>query len=204
MGERIGILGGTFDPIHVGHLVIAEEVRWTLGLDMVYIVPAAQQPLKQGHHVATPEQRWEMVQLACADHSQLIPLDIELRRAPPSYTIDTLRELRRRHEQASFWFIIGSDALVLFPQWRAAQEIVTLTRLAAVSRPRSLPIDPTSLEMSIPGICHCIDTVDVPMLDISSSAIRQRIAEGKPVRYLLPDSVLRFIVQQQMYCTNTH
>jgi nicotinate-nucleotide adenylyltransferase len=208
MKKRIGILGGTFDPVHFGHLAIAEEVRYALGLSEVFIVPNAYQPLKAGNHVAGPQQRWEMVCLACQDNEALIPSDIEIRRPPPSYTIDTLHTFQRIDEQGEqgehreLWFILGSDALLSFPRWRAAHEIIALARLAVVMRPGSPPPDLSTLETSLPGIRERVDLVSGPRLDISSSDLRQRIAVGQPVRYQMPDTVIAYIVQNGLYQEN--
>lgn len=208
MKKRIGILGGTFDPVHFGHLAIAEEVCHTLGLSEVFIVPNTYQPLKAGNHVAGPQQRWEMVCLACQDNEALIPSDIEIRRPPPSYTIDTLHTFQCIDEQGGqgeqdrhreLWFIMGSDALLSFPRWRAAHEIIALARLAVVMRPGSPPPDLDTLETTLPGVSQRVDLVSGPRLDISSSDLRQRIAAGQPVRYQIPDTVIAYIVQNGLY-----
>jgi nicotinate (nicotinamide) nucleotide adenylyltransferase len=129
--QRVGIYGGTFDPIHFGHLAIAEEARWALDLDLVYLVPAAEQPLK-----ATPAQRLTMVQLACAANPRLIPSDIELRRAPPSYTVDTLAAFRDQlGPAAEIFFVLGADAASDLPRWRSAAAILHLAHLIVVGRP---------------------------------------------------------------------
>jgi len=199
--QRIGILGGTFDPIHYGHLVIAEEVRWALGLAQIYVVPAAQQPFKQGQQRANPAQRMEMVQRACAGNSALVPSDVELRRTPPSYTIDTLQEFRNRFgNSATIWFIVGGDALESLPHWHAAAEIISLARLAAVGRPGSTP-DLARLDAALPGLADATDMVTGPQLDISSTALRRRVAAGQPIRYQVPETVLAYIIEQRLYQT---
>lgn len=196
--QRIGILGGTFDPIHYGHLVIAEEARWGLHLDRVYFVPAAEQPFKSGHHCASAQQRLEMVRLACHGNPAFIPSDVELQRQPPSFTVDTLRTFHSMVASAQLWFILGGDALNSLPQWRAAHEIIRLARLAAVGRPGVAP-DLSRLDAALPGLASRTDPLIGPLLDISSTALRQRIAAGQPVRYQMPDAVLEYIVAQQLY-----
>ncbi|MFP4436951.1 MAG: nicotinate-nucleotide adenylyltransferase [Chloroflexaceae bacterium] len=197
--QRIGILGGTFDPVHYGHLAIAEEVRWALGLEQIYVVPAAQQPFKQGQQRANPAQRMEMVQRACAGNPALVPSDVELRRTPPSYTIDTLREFRNRLSAGvTIWFIVGGDALESLPHWYASEEIISLARLAAVGRPGSTP-DLARLDAALPGLADATDMVTGPQLDISSTALRRRVAAGQPIRYQVPDTVLAYIVEQRLY-----
>lgn len=197
--QRVGILGGTFDPIHYGHLAIAEEVRWALDLTRVYIVPAAQQPLKRAGHAASPQQRLDMVRLACAGNAAFIPSDSEFRRTPPSFTVDTLEDFRRMLDAATdLWFILGSDALVALPQWHNVRRIIALAQLAVVERPGTT-LDLAALEAALPGLTKRVRTIVGPHLDISSSVLRQRIAAGQPVRYQLPDVVLDYISDQRLY-----
>ncbi len=197
--QRVGILGGSFDPIHYGHLAIAEESRWCLGLSQVYMIPGAQQPLKHHGHTASPQQRLDMVQLACADNPALIPSEIEIHRPPPSYTVDTLRLFRTLlGNTVELWFILGSDALMSLPDWHAAADILTLARLAVVSRPQS-QVNLDALDAILPGIAAQVRLIDGPELDISSSLLRHRIAAGQPVRYRLPDTVLDYIFTWRLY-----
>lgn len=199
--QHIGVLGGTFDPIHYGHLAIAAEVHAALQLEYVFVVPAAQQPFKSGQHIATPQQRLEMVRQACAGNTALVPSDVDLRRPPPSYTVDTLRELCRMvGERAALWFIMGSDALASFPRWHAASEILQLARLAVVTRPHQ-PLDLEGVAKGLPALRERTCLVEGPLLEISSSDLRERLATGRPVRYQMPDSVLEYIHEQQLYRT---
>jgi len=150
--QRIGVLGGTFDPIHYGHLAIAVEARWVPQLEQVLFVVAAQQLLKLGGHATTAQQRLEMVRLACASEPAFLPSDIELRRAPPCYTVDTLNELRATlptpHE---LFFIIGGDTLADLPRWYAAARLIGLAQLAVVERPGSRE-DPAALAERLPSL----------------------------------------------------
>lgn len=197
--QRIGVYGGTFDPIHYGHLAVAAEACWALDLDHVLFVVAAQQPLKRDGHAATADQRLAMVRLACANNPCFVPCDIELRRPPPSYTVETLRELRSSaDDSASFWFIIGVDALNDIHRWHGAAELIMLVRLAAIERP-GVELDLEALERRLPGITSRVDRIKGPRLDIASSDVRARRAAGRPVRYQIPDSVLAFIDQHDLY-----
>ncbi len=197
--QHIGILGGTFDPIHYGHLAIAEEVHWFLRLAFVYIIPAAQQPLKPGSHMATPQQRLDMVRLACEGNAALVPSAIEVQRSPPSFTIDTLRELHQQHhEAAELWFIIGSDSLASLSRWHAIHDIISLAKLAVLARP-GYATDIATLEEAIPGITSRARSIAGPHLGVASSTLRQRIAAGQPVRYQLPDKVLAYITTHGLY-----
>jgi nicotinate-nucleotide adenylyltransferase len=166
-------------------------------------MPVAQQPLKPEQHRATAEQRMEMVRLACADNPWLVPSDLELRREPPSYTVDTLRALRPIIEQhtdapVDLWFVMGADALQSFPRWHAAADILGLARLAVVERPGAA-LDIATLDRQLPGLGACVTRIDGPYLDISATNLRERIARGQPVRYLVPDTVLAYIQEQRLY-----
>jgi nicotinate-nucleotide adenylyltransferase len=193
----IGILGGTFDPIHHGHLAIAEEVRVALGLEHVLLVPAAQQPFKLGLTVATAAQRLEMVRLACAGNPAFKPSPIELERPGPSYTVTTLEALAAT-QAAELCFIVGADALRDLPRWRRAAELPRLARIAAVQRP-AFTIDLEKLFAELPGLRGRLELLEGPQIELSSSELRARVAAGRPIRYLVPDPVAAYIEQQQIY-----
>ncbi len=195
---RLGIYGGSFDPIHIGHLAIAEEARATLGLASVAFVPAARQPLKRQAQTA-PDHRLAMVRLACADNPAFYADDLELRRPPPSYSVDTLRAFRERHPPpAELWFIIGADAARDLPRWREVEAIVALACLAIVARP-GFELDLPALLEALPGLKGRHALLDGPRLDISSTALRGRIAAGRPVRYQLPEVVRSYILAHGLY-----
>jgi nicotinate (nicotinamide) nucleotide adenylyltransferase len=191
---RVGIMGGTFDPVHIGHLVIAEEARCRLHLDRIVFVPARLSPLKQDDGTLfDDEQRYAMVHAAVCSNPAFVVSRVDLDRPAPSYTIDTLRLLRRElGEQHQYHFVLGADSLSTLAKWRYPDRIVQLARLAVVSRPGFAP-DVQALEAAIPGISAATDILDGLMLDISSTEIRRRIAAGLSVRYLVPDTVLALI-----------
>ncbi len=196
--RRLGIFGGTFDPIHFGHLAIAEEVRWACQLDQILVVPAAAQPLKPGH-VAPAAHRLAMVRLACADNTALVPSDIELERPPPSYTIDTLRACRDGYGPAvELTLIIGADAAADLPRWQQPDQIARLARLAVVHRP-GYSFDLAALLTAVPAFAGRVTVIEGPALAISSTALRRRLATGQPVRYQLPDAVIAYIKQHRLY-----
>ena len=197
----VGLLGGTFDPIHYGHLALAEEARTVLGIERVYLIPSAHQPLKQGKHYASPEQRFEMVQLACQNNPTFIPCDTELHRPPPSYTVDTLRQFRERlGAETRLFFLLGSDALATFDQWHAAGDIIKLAQLVVIARPGTSYDDAIApLLAPFPNIAERLTWVQGPQLAIASTDLRRRIAEGRSVRYLMPDEVIAYINQRQLY-----
>lgn len=194
---RMGILGGTFDPIHYGHLAIAEEARVALGLEQVLLVPAAQQPFKRGLTVATAVQRLEMVRLACAGNPAFRPCAVELERPGPSYTVTTLEELGATHT-AELCFLIGADALRDLPRWHRAAELPRLARIVALQRPYAA-LDLEALFAELPALRGRLELLEGPRIDLSSSELRARVAAGRPIRYLVPDPVAAYIEQHQIY-----
>ena len=188
--KRIGVLGGTFDPIHIGHLIIADEVRHQLALDRVVFVPARVSPLKQDDGTRfVQEQRFEMVRRAIEGNPAFAVSRVDLDREPPSYTVDTLRLLRQKlGDQHSYWFIMGADSLALLSHWRNPKGLLQMARLAVVSRPEH-ELDLGSLEERIPGLGSATDMIPGLQIGISSSEIRDRINQGLPVRYQVPKAV---------------
>jgi nicotinate-nucleotide adenylyltransferase len=211
---KLGILGGTFDPIHVAHLRVAEEVREALGLGRVLFMPAADPPHK--HHHATPEQRLEMVRLAIAGTRAFDVLDLELRRDGPSYTADTLALLGERFSGDELWFIIGTDQFRVLESWSRPEQVLARTNLAVVRRPGEkegplrelLPLelaDQFEPECDAPQDTlrhrsgHRVSAVPITRIDVSSSMLRACLARGDSVRYLVPDSVADFIEERGLY-----
>lgn len=202
--ERVGVYGGSFDPVHYGHLALAEEVRHALGLSRVYFVPAARQPLKAQAQQASGEQRLAMLELACVDQSAFVPLDVELRRPPPSYTIDTLEQLRDQlAPTVELWFLLGADALQDLPRWHRPLDLLAIARLAVVERPGH-QLDLAALEQTLPGVVARCEQIEGPRLDIASSELRQRFVAGRPVRYQLPEAVRKYIDANGLYRSGEH
>jgi nicotinate (nicotinamide) nucleotide adenylyltransferase len=191
---RIGIMGGTFDPVHIGHLMIAEEARCLLHLDQVIFVPARISPLKQDDGTLfDDEQRYRMVCAAVESNAAFAVSRVDLDRPAPSYTIDTLRLLRNAlGSKHQYHFVLGADSLTTLSKWRRPAEIVRLARLAVVSRP-GFALDMSSLERAVPGVTVATDLLDGLMIDISSTDIRRRMQSGLSIRYLVPDAVLAMI-----------
>lgn len=197
--ERIGVYGGTFDPIHFGHLAVAEEARAALELDRVLVVPVARQPLKGHIQGAGPEQRLAMARLACADNPAFSVDASEIERPPPSFTVDTLTVMRERlGPSVELWFILGADAARDLPRWHRATQIVALARLAIVGRP-GITLQLSSLETALPALAGRYRLIEGPHLDISSTELRRRLAAGWPVRYQMPESVRAYIEAQGLY-----
>lgn len=194
---RIGVFGGSFDPIHHGHLSIADEARVALGLDHVLLVPAAHQPLKHGRHCASAEQRLRMTSLAVASNPGLAVSDIELRRTGPSYSVDTLEELQAQHgADCQLWFIMGADALCWLPKWHRVERLLELAQIVAFGRPNS-QLDLAALQAALPGLR--LTFREGPQLSASSTTVRERVATGLPVRYLVPDAVANAIAEYGLY-----
>lgn len=195
---NIGILGGTFDPIHIGHLVVAEEARIKVGLNEILFVPAGQPLLKPDCNITPSDQRVEMVRCAISDNPHFKLCTLEIEHPGPSYTVDTLMMLRQQlGSEASFFFILGRDTLAALPSWKEPQKLVQLCRL--VVAPRLGSQDLQHLETEIPGLLDRVIQLDMPVIGLSSSGIRQRIAQGLPIRYLVPDAVDKYITEQKMY-----
>jgi len=195
---NIGVLGGTFDPIHMGHLVVAEEARIKLGLSEVLFVPAGQPWLKQDHSITPAAHRVEMVRRAISDNPYFKLSTLEVDRPGPSYTVDTLTLLQDQlGSEASFFFILGRDTLAELPLWKEPRKVVQLCRL--VVPPRLGSRDLRHLEEAIPGLLERVIQLDMPVIGISSSEIRQRIARGLSVRYLVPTEIEQYIAEQKIY-----
>lgn len=196
---RLGILGGTFDPIHIGHLIVAEEVRVRLSLQQVVFVPAWVSPLKLTHRAAPPECRLRMVELAIQDNPHFGVSRIELDRRGPSFTVDTLRAIRAAcGADVELFFILGADSLGSLKAWRRPQEILRLARLVAVSRP-TYQVDLHALEQDLPGISATTDLVTTVEIGVSATDIRARIAQGLSVRYIVPAAVETYLEGHRLY-----
>jgi nicotinate-nucleotide adenylyltransferase len=195
---NIGVLGGTFDPIHIGHLVVAEEARLKLGFKEVLFVPAGQPWRKLDRNITPAGHRVEMVRRAIAGNPYFKLCTLEIERPGPSYTVDTLTMLRKQlGSEATLFFIIGRDTLAELPLWKEPKKLVQLCRL--VVAPRLGSKDLKHLETSIPGLLDQVIQLDMPVIGISSSGIRQRIAQGLSIRYLVPAEVEKYITEQKIF-----
>jgi nicotinate-nucleotide adenylyltransferase len=197
---KVGVLGGTFDPPHKGHLAIALDARKSLGLSRVIFIPAGQPWLKAGAPVSPAEDRYEMVRLAIAGHPHLAISRIEVDRPGPSYTVDTLEALKSElGSETELYFIIGWDALTQLPQWREAARIVRLARLVAVPRPGYSRPDLKAIEKQIPGISARVDFLDMAMVEVSATEIRQRVSAGLPISGLVPEAVEKYVTERGLF-----
>ena len=197
---RIGVLGGTFDPIHVGHLVAAEQVAWALALDRVLFVPAGTPPHKAGGAAAGAVDRVRMVELAIAGNPLFELSLVDVNRPGRSYTVDTLRVLRMElGESTELHFIVGMDSLGDLAGWKDPVGLIAQCRLAVVNRPPYPEPNLARMEEQVPGISERVDMVNMPGIALSSSDLRRMVASGAPIRYLVPDAVEQYIIDRGLY-----
>ncbi|MDQ3809813.1 MAG: nicotinate-nucleotide adenylyltransferase [Chloroflexota bacterium] len=194
---RLGLLGGTFDPPHYGHLTAAQEAFWHVRLDRVLFLPARQNPLKPSQQSSPAEARCEMVQRAIADDPRFELSRLDLERPPPSYTVGLLRALAATDRE--LFFIIGADIVAELPRWRAPLELLALAQLIVVQRHGAAEPDLAALERAVPEAARRMILLRVPGVAISSSELRQRVRQGQPIRYLTPRSVERYIHEHRLY-----
>jgi nicotinate-nucleotide adenylyltransferase len=195
---NVGVLGGTFDPIHIGHLVVAEEARVKLRFDEVLFVPAGQPWLKLDRNITPVAHRAEMVRRAIANNPHFRLCTLEIERPGPSYTVDTLTKLQGQlGRDASLFFLLGRDTLAELPLWKEPEKVAQLCRL--VVAPRLGSRDLKRLQTEIPGLLDKIIQLDMPVIGISSSDIRQRLAHGLSIRYLVPAEVEEYIEKHRIY-----
>jgi len=187
---KIGVLGGTFNPVHNGHLLVAEGARRALGLDRVLWIPAKLPPHKPVEGHIAPEDRCRMVELAIAGRPEWALSRIELDRPGPSYTVDTLRQLTREQPGTTWYCLIGSDIVPELPTWRAIEEAMTLATFVAVPRP--------GVPAAAPWPAR-VQRLEVPTVDCSSSTIRQRLGSRQPVDELVPPAVADYIRTHHLY-----
>lgn len=194
---NLGIMGGTFDPIHYGHLVAAEEARVQFNLREVVFVPAGEPPHKKDYKVTPPEHRYLMTSLAIATNPYFQISRFEIEHKGPSYTIDTLKSFKKDYKDAKIYFITGTDAILEILSWHQADNLPNLCSFIAVSRP-GYQMKEVRKNLS-PDYLKSIHRLEIPALAISSSDIRSRVKTGKPVKYLLPRAVESYIYQHKLY-----
>lgn len=190
---RLGLFGGTFDPIHLGHLILAEACREALQLDRVWFIPAGSPPHKLGGRTPVAH-RIEMAQIATAGNAAFEVSEIEAKSPGPHYSYETLEAVRNTHPDDSLFFMIGADSLADLPLWRKPERIAELATIVVVNRP--------GVEASVPDLgpsAQPIQRVTVPPIGIASHDIRKRVAEGRSIRYMVPRGVEAYLVEQKLY-----
>ena len=196
---KIGVLGGTFDPIHIGHLKVAEEVTASLKLSEVIFMPAGQPWLKADNLISPAEHRLEMMRLTLAGKSNFKLSTMEVERPGPTYTVDTMAEIKRQLGSAELFFILGWDNLTQLPQWHEPSRLIKFCRLVAVPRVDFPPPDLASLDAVIPGLSQRVILLDAPHIDVNASEIRQMVREGLSIHNLVPEPVERYIKEHGLY-----
>jgi nicotinate-nucleotide adenylyltransferase len=196
---RVGLLGGTFNPPHIGHLVCAQEAYVAFGLDRVLLLPAGVPPHKAVEAEPGVEHRIAMCEAAVADDDRLAVSRADADRTGPAYTVDLLRALRAAAPEDELWFIVGGDMAYSLPAWREPAEVLALARLAVAEREGVRRADIAERLAALPGAGDRVDFFDMPRLDVSSSLLRRRAATGGPLRYLVPDAVAAYIEREALY-----
>jgi nicotinate-nucleotide adenylyltransferase len=199
---RVGIFGGTFDPVHLGHLIVAEQCREQARLDEVWFVPAPRPPQKLERIITPFDRRVEMLALAVAGHSAFKVDELERDRPGPSYTVDTLEQVHREHAGTGFFLILGADAVVDLPTWREPRRVIELATLVIVARPGWSPMPAEQLRAALrlpDDVPLRQQVVSVPLVEISSSDLRRRVAQGRSIRYLVPRAVQSYIEGHRLY-----
>ena len=201
MGKRLGVMGGTFDPVHYGHLVTAEAALWKFALDEVVFVPTGHPWMKEHKEVSPAEDRYLMTVIATASNPRFSVSRIEVERDGPTYAVDTLQELRRQaEEELDLYFITGADAILEIFQWKDPDEVLSMAHFIAATRPG---YDITRLQEAAPTSHPHISVMDIPALSISSTDVRRRVRDGEPIRYLVPEGVHAYIHKMGLYREST-
>ena len=201
--SRIGIMGGTFDPVHYGHLVTAGEARWQFGLSLVIFIPNRHPPHKDPGDVSDPEHRYLMTFLATVTNPHFTVSRIEIDRPGPSYTIETIRDLGRSRPGDDLYYITGADALeqILRGEWRDTEQLLGLCKFIGASRP-GYQLDPrawSSANDRLRTHLRNVHTMEIPAMAISSTDIRARVCDGRPITYLVPEAVEQYITKHKLY-----
>ena len=197
-GSGIGVLGSAFNPPHLGHLALAQEALWQLGLGEVVLVPTGQAPHKRIAEDPGKEQRLAMTRLAAADDARFSVSSLEVEREGPSYTYETLQLLAKERGDSELVFVMGADAAVGLESWREPERVVELARIA-VARRAGISDSEVAAVMRSLGAADRATMLEMPQFGVSSSAVRERAAAGRPLRYLVPEPVARFIEEKGIY-----
>ncbi|MFC1999015.1 nicotinate-nucleotide adenylyltransferase [Chloroflexota bacterium] len=196
---KIGIMGGTFDPVHIGHLIVAEEARYQLGLDKVVFLPAGRPWFKSDRIVTEGKVRLEMIKSAIKDNRLFEVSDLELEREGPTYSIDSISELREQFGGAELYFLIGLDALAEIHRWKHPDELIGMCQVIGLTRPGYTDFDWSNIKKRIAGASQKIKIIQVSQIGVSSGDIRMMVQNGISVRYLVPDAVVRYIEEKGLY-----
>lgn len=197
--KRVGIFGGTFDPIHMGHLIVAETIMDEFSLEKVVFIPAAVPPHKLDRQVSAARHRYMMTMLATCSNPRFQVSDMEMHRQGPSYSRDTLGQLTEEHgSDTDFYFIVGADSVENLHTWNRIDELLSLCHFIGASRPGCMP-DMERIGKRFGNLADRIHCLETPELEISSTEIRHRVRQGKTIRYIVPDAVEQYIYKEKLY-----
>ena len=200
--KKIGIFGGTFDPIHTGHMIVAETIMDEFGLDQVVFIPAAVPPHKLGRQISPARDRYMMTMLATCSNPRFQVSDMEMHRQGPSYSRDTLAQLIEKHgSDAEFYFVVGADSVVSLHTWNRIDELLGMCHFIGASRPGCMP-DMSKIRERFGSLAEKINCLETPELEISSTEIRKRVRQGKTIRYIVPEAVEQYIYKEKLYMDN--
>ena len=200
MPRLIGLFGGTFDPPHIGHLIMAAETHAQLGLDQLLWVLTPDPPHKQGQPITPLEHRLAMVELAISDNHRFELCTVEIDRPGPHFALETVKILAKQNPAANLVYVMGGDSLRDLPSWHRPTDLLAALHFIGVMRRPGDSIDLPALDKIIPGLAGKVRYVDAPLLDIAAHEIRQRVANGRPFRYFLPPAVYDHILEHNLYC----
>jgi len=201
--KRVGLFGGSFNPVHQGHLIVAEFATVTFELDLVLFAPVAHPPHRDGKDLLAIEHRLAMIQLAIADNDRFQLTLVDVERPGPHYSADAIQIIEEQYPNCQLHFVMGGDSFKDFPQWDRPEVIAEHCRLAVMRRPSSHPVYPHMHDDVMPDLHHRVDMIEAPPIGISATRIREQIRTHKSVRYLLPDSVLAYIADNKLYVDGT-
>lgn len=201
--SKIGVMGGTFDPVHLGHLAIAEEARTQLDMTEVVFVPAGRPYFKALAYISPPEHRVNMLNLALADRPYFKISLMEIKRPGPSYAVDTIAKMKRQlTADDEIFFIMGWDSLLTLPRWEQPERLIKLCKIVAAPRPGYPKPDVSLIEPELPGVTQRTVVMEKPLVDISSTDIRERVKNGQPIDKLVPPAVAKYIREKGLYRRN--
>ena len=197
---KVGILGGTFDPIHIGHLIVAEEARYQLGLGRIIFLPAGKPYFKKDRIVSTKSDRLEMIKLGIKDNPLFEVSEIELAREGPTYSIDSITRLKKElGDNVQLCFLVGMDALADIHKWKHPAELIEICQVVGLTRAGYDAFDWAKIEDKMPGASQKIKIIEVSKIGVSSTDVRMMVGSGISVRYLVPDAVVRYIEEHKLY-----
>ena len=197
--RRIGIFGGSFNPLHQGHLIVAEFAAASIELDLVLFTPVVHPPHKDGSGLLPIEHRLAMIELAIGDNTRFQPSLVDVERPGPHFSVDTVQIIKLTYPDSELYFVMGGDSFKSFVSWHKPEEIVKHCCLAVMRRPSSKPVQPDMHELVMPGLHSRVHMIEAPPIGISSTRIREQLKMGKSVRYLVPNTVADYILDNDLY-----